>query len=105
MQAGKLRHRVTIQTATQSQDAYGEADRTWSDADTVWASVSPASSRELVQGRQVQAETTHTIRMRYHEDAAPTARLKFGSRTFNIVRVHNIDERNIELEIEAAEIV
>jgi SPP1 family predicted phage head-tail adaptor len=44
--AGSLRHRVTIQQLTISQDAFGGIVEAWTDLKTVWADISPLSGRE-----------------------------------------------------------
>lgn len=43
IQAGKLRHRITIQRETVTRDEYGSEVKTWDDLATVWASVEPLS--------------------------------------------------------------
>lgn len=43
IQAGNLRHRITIQRETTTRDAYGSEVKTWADLATVWASLDPLS--------------------------------------------------------------
>jgi len=64
MQAGLMRHRVTIQSNTPVQNSTGEEIDSWADAATVWAEVRPLSGQEYIQARQQGANVTTRIRMR-----------------------------------------
>lgn len=99
MQAGRLRHRVEIQTFTETQDTFGEPDRTWATADTVWAAIEPLRGQELLSAQEINAETSHRVRLRYHSSVTPTARFKFGTRIFDILSVINWQERGASLEV------
>ena len=55
-QIGKLRHRLTIRSFTEAQDAHGQAIKTYADLDEVWGDVQPLTGRELVDGMQVEAQ-------------------------------------------------
>ena len=46
MRSGPLRHRITLQTQTQTRSATGAFTRTWTDSTTVWADILPATGRE-----------------------------------------------------------
>lgn len=97
MRAGWLRHRVTIQTKSESRDSYGEPDYTWSDLATVYAGVEPLRGEERMMARAETQELTHRIRIRYYSDSVtPEARVKWGSRIFDIVEVINVLERDRE---------
>ena len=67
MKAGKLRHRVTLQEdqAAGTQDSYGQEVEDWQDVATVWAAVEPLQGREFLGGKQLVAEVTTRIRIRY----------------------------------------
>ena len=65
MQAGKLRHRITLQQATESQDDLGQVTLSWSDYQDLWASVEPLSGREYMDAKQIQAGLTTRIIIRY----------------------------------------
>lgn len=43
IQAGKLRHKITIRRETTTRDEYGSEIKTWTDLATVWASIDPLS--------------------------------------------------------------
>ncbi len=101
MRAGRIRHRVTIQSESQTADGAGGYGLAWTDLATTWAAVEPLNGRERLQADQVQDETTHQITMRYRSDVVPIGkyRVLFGTRTFNVTSVINPDERNISLTL------
>ena len=96
---GKLRHRIGIQTSSDTQNAYGEIEKAWTTAKTVWASVEPLTGRELFQAQQVVATASHRVRIRYDSTVTETSRVLFGSRIFDINAIMNRDERNAEIEL------
>lgn len=77
MRAGQLRHRVTIQYRTETQNATGEVTWTWSDLATVWASIEPISGREFFSSQQVQSSVTTRIRVRHRTDVNAKMRVKY----------------------------
>lgn len=53
MQAGKLRHRITLQKPVKVQDPEtGSVENIWQDLAQLWAEVSPLSAREFVSAGQ-----------------------------------------------------
>jgi SPP1 family predicted phage head-tail adaptor len=105
MEAGKLRHRVTIQTATSAQDATGYPVKTWGTLATVWAMVLPLQGRELVAAQQAQSESTVHIRTRYLSGVTTKDRILFGTRVYEINGIVNPGERNIELQFLCKEVL
>jgi SPP1 family predicted phage head-tail adaptor len=101
MQAGRLRHRVTVQRATDAIDQYGDQTPTWTSLGTVWASVEPLNGREYFAAAQMQSEVSTRIVIRPISGVTltPKDRVKFGSRYFDIQSVINRDERNRELQL------
>lgn len=105
MRAGKLRHRVTIQSptsATATRDALGERITDWTTvASSVPAAVEPMAGREAFLAAQRQSTATHTVRLRYESTwSAMDAswRILFGSRVLVLDGPpRNPDERNAEL--------
>jgi SPP1 family predicted phage head-tail adaptor len=99
MEAGKLRHRITIQSLTEAKNELAETEETPASVVTLWASVEPLSGRELFLVQQYSSEITHRVRIRYYPGLTPRHQIVFGSRTFNIISIINKEERNIELEL------
>jgi SPP1 family predicted phage head-tail adaptor len=105
MRIGKLRHRITIEQVTETQDANGTPIETWSCYATVQASIEPISGREYFDSQMVQADITHRIYCRYLAGVIPKMRVKFQSRTMDIRSVINTKERNAELQLMCSEII
>ena len=91
MNIGKLRHRVTIQEATEVQNDYGEPIKTWNDVNTVWASVEPIRGREFVAAAEIHSEVTTRIRMRYRTGMSPKMRVYAGGKYYRIESVLNFE--------------
>ena len=108
MRSGDLRHRVTIQSRSTSQDSFGQELTTWSDVATVWAAVVPLTGRELLAAAAINAELTHTVTIRYQAQFAnPIAmakmRIQYGTRLFNIQSSIDQNERHILIDLGCAE--
>lgn len=88
MQAGKLRHRVTIKALSNTQDSFGDeskATEVWTEVATVWADVKPLQGRELIQAQQLHQETTHQVTIRFRRGISPTNKLIFKDRELHIL--------------------
>lgn len=105
MRSGTLRERVTWQQNTPVQDNYGEPIESWANIGTNptnWASVlSRASGERFITGaEQVQAEVTHTVRIRYRTDL--TVKMRGVWRTNRYLYIENIidpDGRKADLVV------
>jgi SPP1 family predicted phage head-tail adaptor len=96
---GKLRHRITVEETTETQEADGSVIENWSAFATAQGSIEPISGREYFAAQTTQAEVTHRISLRYLTGVTPKMRVKYGSRIFDILSVINVDERNRELQL------
>jgi SPP1 family predicted phage head-tail adaptor len=105
MEAGKLRHRVTIERPTTTRSAVSGAPvQAWAEVTTVWASVRPRSAYQREQAAQQHAGLTHDVSIRYTADLTPGCRLKFDGRTLLIVGpAIDVDERHVELRMTVTE--
>lgn len=106
MNAGKLRHRVTLQTinTTDDDDGYPEPDWTAVKAN-IPAWVREVSGQEGTRGRQVDATTTHLLTARYNSEVNAQRRFLWGTRILNIVRATDETGRKREQTIECREAV
>lgn len=106
MRAGQLRQRVTIESPTETQGSTGAITTTWSEVDTVWAAVEPASGTERwVQSLDVRlADRMTRVRMRYRDDVDETMRITFGDLMMNVERIINQWSRDRELIILCSEV-
>lgn len=88
---GRLRERVTVQSATETRNNLGESVQTWSTFAERWASVEGLSGREVLLSGQQQTEVTHRVRMRYVEGMTQRMRLFWRGRVLEITSLleHN----------------
>lgn len=102
MQAGKLRHRISIRRPLQEVDASG-APTSGGEAlvANLWASVEALSGRELLLAQQSHAETTHRIVIRGVKGVSitPTMKVRDATQAFEIESVLDREGRGIELEL------
>lgn len=105
MNAGQLRHRVTIQRFERVEDEGGGYAEDWKDVATVWAAVKPMRGNERYEAQQVQSTLTHKVTIRYRAGIKPQMRLLYGNRVFNIEAVIDIEERHRWLELLCSEVV
>ncbi|SXF83116.1 phage head closure protein [Klebsiella variicola] len=85
MQAGKLRHRVTLQEPVKEQNpTTGAVINTWRDVATIWAEVSPLSAREFIAAQASQGEVTTRITIRYRAGVTRKHRILFRGGVYNI---------------------
>lgn len=105
MRAGQLRHRLALQSNTQTADDYGQLTDSWATYDTVWGSVKPLRGDELLQAQQMYANISHLVRVRYNGSILPTHRISHDSRILEINAILNTDERDRELMLYCTEAV
>lgn len=103
MAIGKLRHRITLQTPTLTQDSLGVVSETWSDTATVYAQIEAISGREFFDAARVNAEVTHRVRIRHRPGIVPAMRVLAGDRTLDIHSVLDVDGRKRELTLMCVE--
>lgn len=107
---GAFRHFVTLDTAgtPQPDGAGGYTEPPIPLTPATWfCSIQAASARDLerVGVGAISATATHILRGRYHAQLTNAARVHFGDRTFAVESVHDRDERRIELEVIARELL
>ena len=85
IEAGRLRHRITIQSLTVGQDVdTGEETESWSDLYTsVPAAIEPISVREFISSKAAQSEITTRIVIRYRAGLTPTMRILHKGKIYN----------------------
>lgn len=79
MQAGKLRHRVTLQRQVQTRDADGGVVVAWQDVAPVWAAIEPLSAREFIAGQALTSDVDTRITIRHRADVQADWRAVKGS--------------------------
>lgn len=89
IQAGRLRHRVSIQRRQESQNSdTGEINHTWVN---VWSSVPaeivPLSAREFVAAQSVQSEVVARMTIRYRAGLTAKMRIVHKGTAYNIAGI------------------
>lgn len=87
MRAGKLKHRVTIQTPGQVRDPAGQPSTGWTDFDTVWADVRYLNGRQFLTSNAEKNAATASIRVRWRTDLNAAMRVVYGATVLDIVAV------------------
>jgi len=105
MQAGKLRHRVTIQQPIRTVSASGEETVEYYDERYTQASINALNGSAAERSRQLSPEASHLIRIRVNKNFTVTTmtRVKFGSQIYDIKFAEDVMERGIYLELHAAQ--
>jgi SPP1 family predicted phage head-tail adaptor len=92
----EFRHRVAIQTRGLTGSGLTGFAETYTTARTVWASVNPIKAAQQFDYRSVGVDATHVIKINGRTTInEKTDRLLYGTRTFEILTVENIQERGI----------
>lgn len=105
MRAGKLRRRLEIQQAVETQSATGEMAVTWNTYATVWGAVEPLRGREFWAAKEQQAQIDTRIRIRYLAGVTPKMQVLDGTRVFLIYGVIDPESRHQEMQLMAQEVV
>lgn len=106
MPAGRRVHAITIETpGVPVPDGDGGYTQTWTPVTAVYASIMPATVRDLERLRQgtVIAQASHVVTLPYVTGVTTKARVVFGARTFAIVGVATPEERPRELVLLCSE--
>jgi len=98
-----MRHRIRFQQLIKGQDAAGGRTETWSDYADAFAEIRPVSGGERWYAHEKHATATHQILTRYIPGLDPKMRIAARDRTFEIVSILNLDERDRALRIIARE--
>lgn len=105
MRRGLQRCLVTIQQSTPTRTASGQATDVWSTYKQAWGSLNPVRGGETFRSRQVHAEADSVLEFDWIDAQAVTPRMRvtYGSRTFDILTVANIGERNRRVRLDLRE--
>ena len=89
MQAGRLRHRIEVQSAQRTQDpgGHGQEIMTWQTDSIRSAEVKPLRGRALFEAQQVDNRITTEVTLRWFAGLTPQHRFLFKGKPLNIVFV------------------
>jgi len=103
LSAGALNRRITLQARSATVDTYGQQVVTWTDWTTCWALIEPLEGREAMAARAINAETSHTVTMRYLAGVTASMRVVYGTRIFNVLSVIEPDMARVSLVLACSE--
>ncbi len=100
MRVGDLRHRVTFEELTVTQDAYGGTVESWAAAFTVWARVDymRAGSRQFFAAQQANSEAHGSVTIR-NRAISPTMRMRWNNRVLEILVPFTTDAHGVSMTI------
>jgi SPP1 family predicted phage head-tail adaptor len=106
LRRGDLRHEITIKTVTAAADGMGGVTETAADHLTgIPAAIWPVSANEQMKADNEKMKITHRIRIDYQSGILPEMTILFGTRTFEIKGVINLEEKNVYLDLLCTEAV
>lgn len=77
LQAGRLRHRIDIQSSTTVANSFGEESASWVTDSVVWASVEPLMGKEYSDGNTVLSDVSHKVFLRFKSAKNLSAQQRF----------------------------
>ncbi len=104
MRAGNLKHKIIIQSYTETENDFGEVVKGWADFKPAYSSITPISAKEFYKAG-VNAEVSHKVTIRYIPGVKPKMRVMYGTREFSIEGVINIREENKTLNLFCTEVI
>jgi head-tail adaptor len=109
LKAGEHRQRVSFfnPNTTETFDTFRQPAEPFVSIGTFWCFVRPLQGHELVAAKQVKAQATIAIKLRFQGTSVvitPLTKAVFNGRTFGLFDVKNIEERNRGYDMVAYEI-
>ena len=85
MLAGKLRHKITVQTSTDTLNGYGEPVESWATYKTLMSSIQTTGAREFDELNKTHGELSHLVKVRHVQGITSKMRIIFDNRTLEII--------------------
>ncbi|KKK75960.1 hypothetical protein LCGC14_2868490 [marine sediment metagenome] len=105
MRAGKLRHRIELQSVGRAKADDGQSIETFTTYATVWADIKPMRGAEAIEAQQQSGQNWFKITVRYNASINIKDRIAFKSRVFEVNYALDFEERKIFQELTCTEIV
>ncbi|NRF91534.1 phage head closure protein [Paenibacillus frigoriresistens] len=99
IEAGKLRHTITIKSLKPTRNSYGESTQEWVDFLTIRASKEPLIGNEYFNAAAVQSLVEIKFRARYRSGITNAMRIHHGTEVYEILSAINVQSLNRELLI------
>ena len=91
---GKMRYRVKVERATNTRDAGGGLAQDFGSVATIYANIKPKNANSTYRQGMLQEKVTHEITIRYMKNIDTNSKITFGTRSFAINGIINVDERD-----------
>lgn len=103
--ATRSRHQIYVQHRVQVQDTEGGFRDGWANttAAPIWAEITPIQARQRLQYKTVGVDATHLVRMDGLISVTEQNRIVYGTRTFEVLTVEDLQERAVEQVITCLE--
>ena len=101
MEAGRLRHLVTLQEKSVTRDAYNAEVVTWVDVASVWAEVDPWTMRERLSLRRKDGDAVIGLRVRVPLDVSLSKRFLFEGNGYRVIDIDATRKHQGELLVTA----
>lgn len=98
-QAGQLDRRITLQTFSETTDAFGQELKSYSTLATVWAKVVERIGKESEEGDMIAATKKVEFMIRYRSDVNEEMRISYNSNIYKIKAIQSADARKAFLKI------
>lgn len=84
MRVGRLKQRITIQTATESLTDAGELSLTWIKYAERWADIRADKSGEQTEADRTAGRARYKVVVRYDENLTPRMRVIWGAKVLDV---------------------
>lgn len=105
MEAGKLRHKITIKHLLNTESPSGASKKEWVDFATVRASKEQLIGNEYFKAEQAQSQVEVKFRTRYISGITNDMRILHGAELYTILSAIDIESRGRELLIYCKKVV
>ena len=89
MLIGRLNQRVEILELQEERDSFGAVVGKWKTVQQLWANIKPGIGSEHLTNQQVEGDENCIITIRFNPAVNKTHRLRYGSKTYEIVGVRD----------------
>tara|TARA_R110002153_G_scaffold9742_1_gene39747 strand:+ start:419 stop:748 length:330 start_codon:yes stop_codon:yes gene_type:complete len=91
---GKMRYKVKVETATNTRDAGGGLSQVFNPVTYIYANIMPRSANSAYRQGILQEKVTHEVTIRYMKNIDTNSKITYGTRSFAVNGIVNVDERN-----------
>lgn len=101
IRAGRLNRRITLQSLTTADDAFGEPVETFATLANVWARVFTMGAKETLSADAERTQGSVIFQIRYRTDITERNRVVWGTDTYDIEGVQDAEGARKRLDIQA----